>query len=260
MDVKYEKLTWPDVKESIEQDYIVVFPLGCTEQAGPTGALDGDTLLVSLCAIEGAKRAREKYGVKVTVLPTLPFGPAEEHMNFPGTISISFENWFAFVRDVLRSLIRHGFRRVLVVPICGGHLGIEAIVYELWANTRRSGKKDLFLEVWHDAFNIDEAAKKFCSDNGIHGGCFGKSIGLALKPEDFVGERRERITKPKYQPPDTSFWLMEDISDTGDTGDSSKASKEIGEKILDMMNEAFCQNLKKFDERTKHCSTSDNSG
>jgi creatinine amidohydrolase len=259
MDIQYDKLAWPDIKEAVEQDYIVIIPLGCTEQQGPHLPLDNDSFLVTFCATEGVRKARERFGIKALVLPTLPYGPAEEHMKFPGTISISFEAWFAFVKDILESLIRHGFRRILLAGVCGGHFGIHATAYEVWVRAKRSGK-DIILEVCPDeAFKLLETFKEFCPDvTEVHAGDFTTSIHLAVRPELV---RKERIRMPKYRvPEDSSWWIMEDISDTGDTGDSSKASKEKGEKILTKMTDGFCEYLKKFDERTKRRSTSTNSG
>ena len=109
-----QELTWPEVAAYLESDDIAIFPVGSTEQHGPAGPLGVD----SYAAIALAEDAARATGVLVT--PPLWFGDSPHHLDFPGTLSLSTETLVAVAKDVVRSLARHGFRKVLVI---NGHKG-----------------------------------------------------------------------------------------------------------------------------------------
>jgi creatinine amidohydrolase len=109
-----QELTWPEVAGYLEREDIALFPVGSTEQHGPAGPLGVD----SYAAIALAEDAARATGVLVT--PPLWFGDSPHHLDFPGTISLSTETLVAVARDVIRSLARHGFRKILVI---NGHKG-----------------------------------------------------------------------------------------------------------------------------------------
>jgi creatinine amidohydrolase len=109
-----QELTWEDVAAYLKQEDIVIFPVGSTEQHGPAGPLGVD----SYAAISLAEDAARQAGVLVT--PPLWFGDSPHHLDFPGTISLRTETLVEVIKDVVRSLARHGFRKVIVV---NGHKG-----------------------------------------------------------------------------------------------------------------------------------------
>ncbi|MDI6823642.1 MAG: creatininase family protein [Bacillota bacterium] len=103
------ELTWEEVAEYLEKDDIVLVPVGSTEQHGPAGPLGLDTY----AAIALAEDVAQKAGVLST--PPLWFGDSAHHLGFAGTISLSTETLAAVVKDICRSLARHGFRRILII-------------------------------------------------------------------------------------------------------------------------------------------------
>ena len=80
------KLTWPEVKEYLEKNDLILFPTGSTEQHGKQLAEDND----AFTALEVSKRVAEKTGVLVA--PVMPFGYSPHHMGFPGSITLP---WYA---------------------------------------------------------------------------------------------------------------------------------------------------------------------
>lgn len=79
MNVNFAELTWVDIRRAIEDDAIIVLPLGCIEQHGPHLPLDCD----AGSPAAAVARASQEHSVRALALPVLPFGPAEEHMSFP---------------------------------------------------------------------------------------------------------------------------------------------------------------------------------
>jgi creatinine amidohydrolase len=109
-----QELTWEDVADYLKSEDIIIFPIGSTEQHGPAGPLGVD----SYAAIAVAEDAAKEKGVLVT--PPLWFGDSPHHMDFPGSISLRTETLVEVAKDVIRSLARHGFKKVIVL---NGHKG-----------------------------------------------------------------------------------------------------------------------------------------
>jgi creatinine amidohydrolase len=78
-------LTRPEIEEYLKKGDVVIFPVGSTEQHGKHLAIDND----AFTATEIARRVAERTGVLVA--PTLPFGYSVHHMNFKGSITLTFE-------------------------------------------------------------------------------------------------------------------------------------------------------------------------
>jgi len=109
-----QELTWEDVANYLKTEDIVIFPVGSTEQHGPAGPLGLD----SYAAIALVEDAAEEAGVLVT--PPLWFGDSPHHLDFPGTISLRTETLAAVAKDVIRSLAKNGFKKIITV---NGHKG-----------------------------------------------------------------------------------------------------------------------------------------
>src|SRR5262245_5017645 len=109
-----QDLTWEEVASYLERDKIAIVPIGATEEHGPAGVLGVDSYVAITLAEDAAQRAN------VLVTPPIWFGDSEHHGGFPGTISIRPETLTLLVRDVARSLARHGFDRIILI---NGHKG-----------------------------------------------------------------------------------------------------------------------------------------
>ncbi|MEI6222979.1 MAG: creatininase family protein [bacterium] len=101
--------TWQDAEAYLKEKNIVIFPIGATEQHGPTSALGLDTYNAIHIAEDVAKRKQ------VLVTPPLWFGDSSHHTGFPGTISLRSETVVAVVKDILRSLLQHGFKKIIII-------------------------------------------------------------------------------------------------------------------------------------------------
>jgi creatinine amidohydrolase len=63
----------------------------------------------------------------------MPFGCAPYFSAFPGTISLRVETLLAVIRDVIGSMYKSGFRRVLIVNGHGGNAAVGNLCRELIA-------------------------------------------------------------------------------------------------------------------------------
>lgn len=229
----FDKLTSTEVAKLDRERTILVLPTGCTEQQGPHLPLDTDTYLVTLFLSEAAKRARAE-GIPAFLLPTLPYGPAEEHMAFPGTVSLSFETHHRIVKEVLLSLARHGFRKLAVAEGCGGHHCLPAAM-EARADLRRQGIK---ASIWaigpgSDYFRIAQRVFDW-EPVDVHAGEFPTSISLLIRPDEVRHASLEpaRPFDPAAVP---SAWFMDEVDAQGFAGDTRRATAELGRQLLEQV-------------------------
>jgi creatinine amidohydrolase len=111
--MRIAEMDWRQVDDWTRSDDRVVLPLGSTEQHAGLSLLT-DAILAERVAVEAA----EPLGVPV--YPAIPFGIAPGFQAFPGSITVRVATYVALVTDVLDSLKRSGFRRILLV---NGHAG-----------------------------------------------------------------------------------------------------------------------------------------
>jgi creatinine amidohydrolase len=117
--MRFEELTSPEVAALDRDRTVLILPVGSVEQHGGHMPLGTDTLLAQAVSLAAA---RESAGV--AVLPPPWYGFSAHHMRFAGSITLSAATLMAVVEDIVASLVRHGFRRILIVNGHGGNNGV----------------------------------------------------------------------------------------------------------------------------------------
>ena len=105
----YERLTWPEVREAATEDLVCLIPVATLEDHGPHLPIDTDLRITA----EICRRAAEAAAAEIVLLPPIPHGYSPHHMDFPGPITIGWDTFTRYCKDVGTSLARHGFRRML---------------------------------------------------------------------------------------------------------------------------------------------------
>jgi creatinine amidohydrolase len=103
------ELSWNEIAAQLQADDVALVPIDATEQHGHHAPLLLDTGWASVVAEEAAKRAG------CLVAPPLHYGWSHGHMAFPGTVGLKAETLTAVAVDIGESLLRHGFRRIVLV-------------------------------------------------------------------------------------------------------------------------------------------------
>ncbi|MDF2688143.1 MAG: Creatininase, partial [Microvirga sp.] len=95
-----------------QSDAIVLLPTASVEQHGPHLPTGTDALLCSEVCRRAAQLASSQ--TPVMVAPTVWMGLAEYHVASGGTFSLSLATYHGLIADLCRSIVRAGFRRLLI--------------------------------------------------------------------------------------------------------------------------------------------------
>lgn len=120
MEIEWCRLKAPELRMLAKRESIVIVPVASTEQHGPHLPTQVDCLLVGEIARRAAIQASAKTPTIIT--PVVWTGLAEHHMSMGATISLHYAEFFAVLRGVCRSLVRHGFKKVLLLNGHGGNI------------------------------------------------------------------------------------------------------------------------------------------
>ncbi|WP_048646343.1 creatininase family protein [Nitratireductor soli] len=127
--MRIAEMNWMQVEERAAKDDRCILPLGSVEQHAYL-SLAVDMILAERVSVDAA----EPSGVPV--FPVMPYGLASSFADYPGTVSLRLSTYAALVEDMLDSLHRSGFRRILIVNGHGGNTPVTALVSE-WLNAHR---------------------------------------------------------------------------------------------------------------------------
>ncbi len=251
------KLGYVDVQNWLKETDVVMVPIGSCEQHGRHLPVSTD----GLAALLTVQRAAEKANVPHTPLIWLGYSP--QHLRGPGegsgTITLRSETYQALLYDVGRSLIHHGFNKIVFAT---GHTSnIKVIDPTLRRLRYETGALPVVFRA--DAEGTPPLLKGVLENPpeetpGWHGSEIETSTVMAYDQElvhlertdkDFTHAPRwlpqDKFTKSNgsayvtYRGLDMCYIPMEhsEYSDTGLIGNPFRASAEKGNRILDAVSD-----------------------
>ncbi|SMX47943.1 creatininase family protein [Maliponia aquimaris] len=122
--MKVADMNWRDVESAAGRDPRCILPIGSTEQHAQL-SLCVDMILAEKVSVDAAEP------LNIPVFPVMPYGLAPYFNAYPGTICLRVETLMAVMRDVVASVRRAGFRRILIVNGHGGNNPVGALAQEL---------------------------------------------------------------------------------------------------------------------------------
>ena len=218
---------------------IAVLPLGATEQHGPHLPLSTDRDLVD----EVVRRALPLLdgSFSVLVLPTLAICKSNEHLTFPGTLTLSAETMLRVLAELGAGVARSGVRRLVFF---NGHGGNVALM-EVAARDLRIAHGLLTASCsWYQMCNAEHELDPREQANGIHAGQNETSAMLVARPAlvqmekalDFRSTTEDWAAEYRWiglgSRPGRPGWRMEDLNPAGAAGNAAAASAELGERLL----------------------------
>ena len=218
---------------------VAILPVGAVEQHGPHLPVRVDA------AINAGIIARAvelmPADCPALVLPMLPIGKSDEHIAFPGTLTLSHETLARVWFEIGESVHRAGLRKILFFNSHGGQLHVMGIV----ARDLRV-KLGMFAvsAMWSRIIDKSDLYDAQENRHGIHGGQSETSVMLHLHPDlvdmdearNFVPLSVKIAEESSLLSPEgaVSFgWAAQDLNAAGACGDASKATAELGKVTLD---------------------------
>jgi creatinine amidohydrolase len=236
----YSDLTWPELRDAVKRQPVVLLPVGSVEDHGPHLPLDTDNAMPTRICHDTARRIPDE----ALVMPTVPYGFNWHHIDFPGTIGIQWDNFVNYMTDITKSVAYHGFKKILIVDGHGSNLPLVDIV----ARRTIMETDALCASMIYTNLIVDIAREIRESD--VPGGM---AHACELETSLYWHVDPERVQPEKFQkeiglPPSQFIWLdltdpspvqmMEwwsTFSHTGVVGDPTAASKEKGARIYEAL-------------------------
>ena len=228
-------LTSPEIDALDKRDGVVILPIGAVEQHGAHLPVLTDTLIAT--STLNATLAALPGEVKAWALPPMNYGKSNEHLNYPGTISLSADTLIAILHDIGASIARSGFRRLAFLNGHGGNMPLlNMVARDIRVATGLMCFNIHGFQLNEPPFAMSEKELTY----GLHGGELETSLILATNP-DLVKMDLAVTSYPDFPETDTPLfffgpvnvaWLADDWSDTGIYGDATLGTAEKGEKLL----------------------------
>lgn len=233
---------WSDLKTSDFQGFdpqrkVALLPVGATEQHGPHLPLATDSILG-----EGiARLAAAQTGADVLLLPTVTYAKSDEHLSYPGTLTLDAETLLATLTQIGKSVARAGLRKLVLLNAHGGNLPVLALL------ARRLRIEDDMMVVnagWMAMGFPEGLVPAEERRDGVHGGLVETAAMLHLRPDlvdmsaacDFVPASRavaETNEILRVLGPVNTGWISEDLHPRGVAGNAAAATPEIGRKLVE---------------------------
>jgi creatinine amidohydrolase len=232
---------------------IAVLPVAAVEQHGPHLPVGVDTHIGGGYLERAMALVPDR--LDVLVLPLQAVGKSNEHLSFPGTLTLSAETAIRAWTEIGESVHRAGCRKLVIVNSHGGNVAvIDIVARELRV---RLGMLAVTC-AWHRFGYPDGLYTADELRHGIHAGDAETSLMLAVRP-DTVRMEEARNFVPRSVAMERDFkhlrpiqpsgfgWMSEDLSPEGAMGDAASATEAKGQASLEHGARAFVELLDDVD-------------
>lgn len=218
---------------------VAVLPVGAVEQHGPHLPVRVDAA-INAGIIEHAVE-QMPAGTQVLFLPAMPVGKSNEHLAFPGTLSLSHETLARLWYEICESVYRAGCRKIILFNSHGGQPQVmEIVCRELRVNLDMLAVSSSWSRMTNssDLFSAPER------HHGIHGGEIETSVMLHLH-HDLVDMNFAENFVPRSVEIEKSYsiltaegavgfgWQTQDLQPAGACGDAAAADPVRGAELVD---------------------------
>ncbi|ACL62445.1 creatininase family protein [Methylobacterium nodulans] len=247
-EVAWNRLSAEALNDLARRDAIVLLPVASTEQHGPhlpTGV--DDFLGTAVCRRTAELVAPDR---PIVVAPTVWCGLADHHVAFGGTFTLSLATYHALLRDLCRSILAAGFRKVVLVNSHGGNItALSSLAVEL---TRELDAPIATATYFMEAA---DAVSGILEDQGnvMHACEAETSMMMALDSDLVDATRLAEAHGPGFDIADSLMPTLkrvrgwQEVSRGGVAGDARRASAAKGEAVLDACALALAARLRAGD-------------
>ncbi|MDD3840601.1 MAG: creatininase family protein [Clostridia bacterium] len=250
MSFYFAEKTWPELKEAIEKDTLIILPMGTVEEHGKHLPVETDAKIAEKFGEAIGQELKDE--IPLLVMPTIWSGySAKEMSRWPGTIRVRTRVVMDMVFDILGSVIEMGFKKIVILDCHGHHSGLLKTV-----SREISDKYGVYIAITSPGtFSSAEYQKirKSAPGGSIHGGEWETSLMMYLTDlvktdqftdEDIMKYHSDFVAGDNFAGGQKVTWSTWGIqrSKTGIYGDPTVATKDTGEKVF----KAALKEYKKF--------------
>jgi creatinine amidohydrolase len=230
---RFEELAGFEVTEAVSSHQVAILPLGSLEFHGAHNPLGSDFIIISGIAESVAVRTN------ALLFPTITFTQCPSHTaHFVGTISIRPEVMTMYIADVLRNILRLGFRKIFILNGHDGNIGPGRGAVAQVADEVKDAA--LLFASWWEFLPGDfmHSLGLFSQANGGHGhgGPLETSAVAAFRPDLIHLEKSRDLPEPPDLSTGTPYFLQKStaVDWPGYSGRVSEASPEKGRKLVQL--------------------------
>lgn len=229
----FSYLSWKQADALPRERTLLVLPTAAIEQHGHHLPLATDTLINNL--LLGKALERIPAELSIYALPPVCYGKSNEHVGFPGTLSISAQTFLAVIRDLGASIAAAGFKKVVLYNTHGGN----ASLVDVLARDLRAEFGLRMFSLFGSGGASFEGVSAQERTYGFHAGEIETAFMLHAAPElvhtgQYTVNYIARADQPELLRPEGSSanfaWLTKDIAPSGVLGDPTPATSEQGER------------------------------
>ena len=241
-------LSWTDIAALPDRENtVIVLPVGAIEQHGPHLPCSVDSVISS--GVLGKALERLPADIRAFGLAPITYGKSDEHLHFPGTMTLTGPTLLATITEIGESVYRAGFRKLL---LANGHGG-QPQVLEMAARELRLRHGDFVIVPYHVS-RVANSSGKYISEKerklAMHAGHSETALMLALAPDTVHMERAVANFPPVFPSKVLSAdgrpacaWTARDFGPSGVIGDPFGATAEQGHDILNTLADSWVEAL-----------------
>ena len=236
---------------------VAVLPVAATEQHGPHLPVSVDTTLID--GVVNASLRHLPADLPVLFLPTQQIGKSNEHIRFPGTLTLSAQTVISLWMDIGSSVARSGIKKLVLLNSHGGQASIMDIVAR---DLRTEHDLIVYSANWYNLPLGDAVMGMFSAHEhrfGIHAGEIETSMMLALREQfvdmaqaqNFHSTSQDRAATYPVLGNGTSAklgWQMQDYNPQGAAGNAAAATAAKGQALISAAGLQLANLLKEVSE------------
>ena len=240
MEVEWRNLRADQLRE--RTGAMVIVPVASSEQHGPHLPVEVDSRLGETVALRTARKVVAR-GDDALVLPVVWTGLSEHHMSFGGTITLDLAGFGAVIEGICRSLVRHGFRRIVLLNAHGGNENaLRNLTDEL---TPKLEVPIVQFTYWYAA--APRIAEILETQTALMHACEAEtSMMMAARPDLVAADRiplANANSTPDVEPGVYRWRTIASRSASGVIGNPEAASAAKGERLFEAISDALAAKL-----------------
>ena len=221
---------------------VAVLPVAATEQHGPHLPVSVDTTLVN--GVIDAALPHLPDDLPVLFLPTQQVGKSNEHIRFPGTLTLSAQTLISVWMELGACVARAGIQKLVLFNSHGGQVSVMDIVAR---DLRSTHDLIVYSANWYSLPLGDAVMGLFPPQEhrfGVHAGDMETSMMLALR-EKYVDMAQARHFRSSAEDRAANCpilgnvssaklgWQVQDYNPMGAAGNAAIATAAKGRAVID---------------------------